>query len=159
LQDTISDNNNQIVDNTSSSVTNTPYRLLKTFHHDQVYCLNCNRLHPTTQECIDVKRVPNRLPPLNRSMSYQTQPDSNAIQTKDKSLKKKKSNKIIDRSIESSLTNKARTDVLENTKDNIILRRATIPSAKAVVKQPNTKFMIVRVPNVAGELVIQPKEH
>jgi len=81
--------------------------------------------------------------------------NSNTIKKKDKSLKKDKSNT----SIKYSLSNKTQVNGSENTANNLILKRVPTEAAKALVQQPTTKIMIVRVPNVAGELVIQPKEH
>jgi hypothetical protein len=85
--------------------------------------------------------------------------DSIAIQTEENSKKKKKNepHTIIDRSLKLSTTMETQTDISANVKDSIILRRVPIPTAKVIVQQPTTKVMIVRVPNVAGQLIIQPK--
>ena len=68
---------------------------------------------------------------------------------------------VIDRSLKYSNTTETQTDVTANPRSNItesiILRRVPVPTAKVVVQQPTTKVMIVKVPNVAGQLVIQPK--
>ena len=68
---------------------------------------------------------------------------------------------IIIFSLKYSNTTETQTDVTANPRSNItesvILRRVPIPTAKVVVQQPTTKVMIVKVPNKAGELVIQPK--
>jgi hypothetical protein len=42
---------------------------------------------------------------------------------------------------------------------NLILKRVSIPTQKVLIEQPKTEIMIIRVPRVPGELVIQPKEH
>jgi len=158
-RDDIIDHSSQTIDTTSSSVPNASYGLLKTVHNDLVYCLVCNHLHPTTEQCKTPRRKSRNLPPLQRTKSYHDQQNSNTIQKEDKSLKKNKSHTVIDRSVKYALSNETQTDVLGNKTDNLILRRLPVLAANALVQQSTTKIMIVRVPKVAGELVIQPKEH
>jgi hypothetical protein len=43
-------------------------------------------------------------------------------------------------------------------KDNLILKRVCIPTEKVLIEQAKTEIVIVRVPKMPGELVIQPKE-
>lgn len=158
-QGDIIDYSSQTIDTTLSSMPNSSYSLLKTVHNDLVYCLVCNHLHPTTEVCKNPRRSSRNLPPLQRIKSYHAQRDSNVIQKEDKSLKKNKSHTVIDRSVKYAFSNETQTDVIGNKTDNLILRRLPIPEANNLVQQPTTKIMIVRVPKVAGELVIQPKEH
>jgi hypothetical protein len=104
---------------------------------------------------VNPKRVPNSLPPLKRSKSDHVQQDLNPIKKKEKN----QSQTIFDRPIEYSLSNETQSYLSGNTSDNLILRRVTIPTTKVIAPQPTTKIMIVRVPKVAGELIIQSKEH
>lgn len=151
-QDNSSEQNNQTVD---TSLSSEPTGLLKTVHNDLVYCLGCNHLHPTSYECIKPKNSTRNLPPLKRSSSLHTQRDSKSIKKKDKNSKT-----TIDRSVKYSLSNETQIDQSGNTTDNLILQRIPpISTTKVTTQQPTTKIMIVRVPKVAGELVIQPKEH
>lgn len=152
-KDDSSEENTQTNDTTITSIPNTSNSLLKTVQNDLVYCLGCNHLHATTDECIKRKEKPKKLPPLKRTKSLHTQRGSNMNKKKDKF------NTITENSIKYSLSNETQLDELGNKSDNLILKPLTNSTAKFISQQPATKIMIVRVPKVAGELVIQPKEH
>ena len=145
--ESVDDYNNQTVDTALSSVSTAPDSLLKTVHNGLVYCLGCNHLHSSTEECKKPFNPPNSLPPLKR--------DPNNLGKKEKT----KSRTAIDRSVKYSLSNETQTDASGRPTDTLILRRVPIPTSKVIVQQPTTKIMIVRVPKVTGELIIQPKEH
>ena len=136
---------------------------LKTIGNDLIFCPGCNRLHPSAHQCMYATRVANGFGTQFRSMSQVPQQDSSATQTEEHGKKKKKTEPytVIDRSLKYSHTTETQTDVSANPRSNItesiILRRVPIPTAKVVVQQPTTKVMIVKVPNTAGQLVIQPK--
>jgi hypothetical protein len=133
----------------SSPIPNPFYSPLKTFHDDLIFCPGCNRLHLPTHQCMYSTRLPN---------SYSTPLPSKA--STDENFKNK-SHAAIDRSMKISTTNETQTakptSPKPNVTESVILRRVPIPTTKVVVQQPTTKVMIVRVPNVPGELVIQPK--
>ena len=76
-----------------------------------------------------------------------------AIQTKGNPPAK--AHTIIDRSKKPSTTIETQTNVNADPTDTIFFRRVPVPTAKVVVQQPPTKVMIVRVPNTAGELILQ----
>jgi hypothetical protein len=44
-----------------------------------------------------------------------------------------------------------------NITEGVAVRRVPTPRAKFIVRQPTTKVVIVKIPNVAGQLVMQPK--
>ena len=112
------------------SISNPSIGLLKTVHNDLVYCLGCNHLHSSNEECPKPKRASSSLPPLKHS-------------------KTKKSVTIADQTMNYSLTNESQVNKLGNSGENLVLKRTPT----------STKIMIVRVPKVPGELFIQPKEH
>ncbi|CAF3489049.1 unnamed protein product [Adineta steineri] len=98
--------------------------------------------------------IPNSLytsKPMYNNPMYQPEQASVAIQTTEN-----KTHTIIDRSKKSSMTTETQTKSRSNTPDSVILRRVPIPTTKVVVQKPATKVMIVRVPNKAGELIVQP---
>lgn len=134
----------------------------KTLTSDMIFCPGCNRSHPSTHQCMYSTRVANGFATPFRPKQA-AQQDSIAIQTDDDGQKQKKieTHTVIDRSLKHSHTTETQTNVTANPRSNItesiILRRVPIPTAKVVVQQPTTKVMIVKVPNVAGQLVIQPK--
>lgn len=149
----------------SSPVASTAVRSasLKPIDNDLIFCPGCNRLHPSAHQCMYSTHIANSMAIQSRSSAPQAPKDSIAIQTDDNDFKKKKSgpHTVIDRSLKYSNTTETQTDVTANPRSNItesiILRRVPIPTAKVVVQQPTTKVMIVKVPNTAGQLVIQPK--
>ena len=136
---------------------------LKTITSEIIFCPGCNRSHPSTHQCMYSTRIANGFATPFRPIVHAPQQDSIAIQTEDDGKKKKiiGPRTVIDRSIKYSNTMETQTDVSANPRSNItesiILRRVPIPTAKVVVQQPTTKVMIVKVPNVAGQLVIQSK--
>ncbi|CAF1129397.1 unnamed protein product [Rotaria sp. Silwood1] len=136
---------------------------LQTNNNDLIFCPGCNRLHPSTHQCMYSTRKANGFSTQTRSISQAPRQDSIAIQTDDNGKKTKKTgpHTVIDRSLKYSNTTETQTDVTANPRSNItesiILRRVPIPTAKVIVQQPTTKVMIVKVPNTAGQLVIQPK--
>jgi hypothetical protein len=137
---------------------------VKTMTSEMIFCPGCNRTHPSAHQCMYSTRIPNGFSIPFRPILSAPQQDSIAIQTEEEEMKKKKRrgpHTVIDRSIKYSNTTETQTDVSANPRSNItesiILRRVPIPTAKVVVQQPTTKVMIVKVPNVAGQLVIQPK--
>lgn len=147
-EDTDDDSETDDDDTSETSVTSIPYPsmgLLKTVHNDLVYCLGCNHLHPSNEECPKSKRALSALPPLKNSKGL---------------LKTKKSVTIADQTVHYSLSNESRVNALGNSGENLVLKRT--PTSTKMTSQsssPPTKIMIVRVPKVPGELVIQPKEH
>ncbi|CAF0855952.1 unnamed protein product [Adineta steineri] len=75
-----------------------------------------------------------------------------------------------DRPVTHSQAQKTQSEIVTNSKPNItetvVVRRVPIPTTKVITaqplikvvsKQPSTKVMIIKVPNVAGQLVMQPK--
>jgi len=137
---------------------------LKTIGDDIIFCPGCNRLHPSAHQCMYSTHIANSFATQFRSTSQAPNQDSIAIQTEGNEKKKKSTgaHTVIDRSLKYSNTTETQTNVTANPRSNItesiILRRVPIPTAKVVVQQPTTKVMIVKVPNVAGQLVIQPKQ-
>lgn len=135
---------------------------LKTLTSDIIFCPGCNRSHPSSHQCMYSTRVANGFATPFQPKQV-PQHDSIAIQTDEdgKIQKKLGTHTVIDRTLKYSNTTQTQTDVSANPRSNItesiILRRVPIPTAKVVVQQPTTKVMIVKVPNVAGQLVIQPK--
>jgi hypothetical protein len=136
----------------------------KTLTSDLIFCPGCNRSHPSAHQCMYSTRLANGFATQIRPVAHAPHKDSIAIQTDDDGQKKKKNkgpHTLIDRSLKYSNTTETQTTVTANPKSNItesvILKRVPIPTAKVVVQQPTTKVMIVKVPNVAGQLVIQPK--
>ena len=128
------DDNDQTLD---TSAPKSSIGLLKTVHNDLVYCLGCNRLHPSNEACGKPMRARSSLPPL-----------------------KKKSVIMFDPTINYILSNETRMNGSGKPGENLVLKRTPAPSTKVIAQQPPpTKIMIVRVPKVPGELVIQPKEH
>jgi len=136
---------------------------LKSITDGIIFCPDCNRLHPISHQCMYSTRIANGFGTKFRTTIKPTHQDSVAIQTEEDGKKKGKieTHTAIDRSLKYSNTINTQTDVSANPRsnitDSIILRRVPIPTAKVVVQQPTTKVMIVKVPNVAGQLVIQPK--
>jgi hypothetical protein len=136
---------------------------LKTLTSDLIFCPGCNRMHPSAHQCMYATRVANGFAAHIQPVPHPVQRDSIAIQTDDDGKKKKKigPHGVIDRSIKYSNTTETQTDVSANPRSNItesvILRRVPIPTARVVVQQPTTKVMIVKVPNIAGQLIIQPR--
>ncbi|CAF1098229.1 unnamed protein product [Rotaria sordida] len=136
---------------------------LQTNNNDLIFCPGCNRLHPRTHQCMYSTRKVDGFSTQIRPMSQVPRQESIAIQTEgnDKKTKKIGPHTVIDRSLKYSNTTQTQTDVSANPRSNItesiILRRVPIPTAKVIVQQPTTKVMIVKVPNTAGQLVIQPK--
>lgn len=136
---------------------------LKTTSNEMIFCPGCNREHPTSHQCMYSTRVANGFSTQFGSKVILPAQDTIAIQTEDdaKGGRLIKSRTLIDRSLKYSNTTETQTDVSANPRSNItesiILRRVPIPTAKVVVQQPTTKVMIVKVPSVAGQLVIQPK--
>ena len=136
---------------------------LKTITSEIIFCPGCNRSHPSTHQCMYSTRIANGFATPFRQITHAPLHDSIAIQTEDDGKKKNLtgSHAVIDRSIKYSNTMETQTNVSANPRSNItesiILRRVPIPTAKVVVQQPTTKVMIVKVPNVAGQLVIQTK--
>lgn len=133
-------------------------------NNDMMFCPGCNRTHPISHQCMYSTRVANGFANTNRATGPPPAQDSIAIQTEDEVIKKKKKKEphtVIDRSLKYSYTTQTQTDVTAkpgpNITESIILRRVPIPTAKVVVQQPTTKVMIVKVPNTAGQLIIQPK--
>lgn len=135
----------------------------KTISSDLIFCPGCNRLHPSTHQCMYQTHVANGFSTRIPSVSHPPRKDSIAIQTEDSTKKTKKTlpHTTIDRTIKYSNTTETQTEMSTNPRSNItesiILRRVPIPTTKVVVQQPTTKVMIVKVPNTAGQLVIQPK--
>lgn len=138
------DPNDQTLDTTVTSIPNPSMGLLKTVHDDLVYCLGCNHLHPSNEPCPKPKRAPSSLPPLKHSKGL---------------LKTKKSVTIADEIVNYSLSNEIHVNDSGNSGENLVFKRT--PASLKVTSQSSspTKIMIVRVPKVPGELVIQPKEH
>jgi hypothetical protein len=136
---------------------------LKNITDDIIFCPGCNRSHPSAHQCMYSTRIANGFTTQYPLISKMSRQDSVAIQTEEDGKKKKKieTHTAIDRSSKYANTIETQTDVSANPRSNItesiILRRVPIPTAKVVVQQPTTKVMIVKVPNVAGQLVIQPK--
>jgi hypothetical protein len=136
---------------------------LKNITDDIIFCPGCNRSHPSAHQCMYSTRIANGFTTQYPLISKMSRQDSVAIQTEEdgKKKKKKETHTAIDRSLKYANTIETQTDVSANPRSNItesiILRRVPIPTAKVVVQQPTTKVMIVKVPNVAGQLVIQPK--
>ncbi|CAF5133488.1 unnamed protein product, partial [Rotaria magnacalcarata] len=136
---------------------------LKTNNNDLIFCPGCNRLHPSSHQCMYATRIANGFSTQFRTISNPPSKGSIAIQTEDEGRKIKKAvpHAVIDRTLKYSNTTETQTDVTANPRSNItesiILRRVPIPTAKVIVQQPTTKVMIVKVPNTAGQLVIQPK--
>ncbi|CAF2129176.1 unnamed protein product [Rotaria magnacalcarata] len=136
---------------------------LKTNNNDLIFCPGCNRLHPSSHQCMYATRIANGFSTQFRNISNPPSKGSIAIQTEDEGRKIKKAvpHAVIDRTLKYSNTTETQTDVTANPRSNItesiILRRVPIPTAKVIVQQPTTKVMIVKVPNTAGQLVIQPK--
>lgn len=132
-------------------------------NNEMIFCPGCNRTHPASHQCMYSTRVANGFGNVVRQTGPPPAKDSIAIQTEDEEKKKKKKepHTVIDRSLKYSYTTETQTDVTAkpgpNITESIILRRVPIPTAKVVVQQPTTKVMIVKVPNTAGQLVIQPK--
>jgi hypothetical protein len=134
----------------------------KTINSEMIFCPGCNRTHPSAHQCMYSTRIANGFAMQFRSTFQAPPQDSIAIQTEDDGNKKKlKPHTVIDRSLKYSYTTETQTDVSANPRSNItesiILRRVPLPTAKVVVQQPTTKVMIVKVPNVAGQLVLQSK--
>ena len=134
-------------------------------NNEMIFCPGCNRTHPAAHQCMYSTRVANGFAGTVRATGPPppTQ-DSIAIQTEEEEVKKKKKKEphtVIDRSLKYSYTTETQTDVTAkpgpNITESVILRRVPIPTAKVVVQQPTTKVMIIKVPNTAGQLVIQPK--
>jgi len=137
---------------------------LKNIDNDMIFCPGCNRSHPSSHQCMYSTRTANGfVVPFRSKTEGALHQDSIAIQTEsdEKKSKKIKAHTVIDRTLKFSNTTETQTDVSANPRSNItesiILRRVPVPTAKVVVQQPTTKVMIVKVPNVAGQLVIQPK--
>ena len=130
----------------SSPIPNAAYSPLRTFRDDLIFCPGCNRLHLPEHQCMYSTRIPNSL------ATKSPEPEKDSY--------KHESHTVIDRSIKQALSNETQTKST-NTKpkitDTVVVRRVPIPTTKVIVQQPTTKVMIVRVPNVAGQLVIQPK--
>lgn len=128
-----------------------------------IFCPGCNRSHPSSHQCMYSTRLANGFSTQFRPVVHVPTQDTIAIQTEDdiKKTKVPPSHTAIDRTIKYSHTTETQTDVSANPRSNItesiILRRVPIPTAKVVVQQPTTKVMIVKVPNVPGKLVIQPR--
>ena len=135
----------------------------KTLTSDLIFCPGCNRTHPSAHQCMYSTRLANGFSTQIRPVIHAPYKDSIAIQTEDygQNKKNKGPHTLIDRSLKYSNTTETQTNVTANPKSNItesvILKRVPIPTAKVVVQQPTTKVMIVKVPNVAGQLIIQPK--
>ena len=128
-----------------------------------IFCPGCNRSHPSSHQCMYSTRLANGFSTQFRPVVHVPLQDSIAVQTED-DIKKPKvpaSHTTIDRTLKYAHTIETQTDVSANPRSNItesiILRRVPIPTAKVVVQQPTTKVMIVKVPNVPGKLVIQPR--
>ena len=136
-----------------------------TLNNEMMFCPGCNRMHPTSHQCMYSTRVANGFATNVRTTGPAPVQDSIAIQTDDDGkTKKKKKNEphtVIDRTLKYSNTTETQTDVTakpgSNVTESIILRRVPIPTAKVVVQQPTTKVMIVKVPNTAGQLVLQQR--
>lgn len=128
-----------------------------------IFCPGCNRSHPSSHQCMYSTRLANGFSTAFRPAVHVPHHDTIAIQTEDDTKKPKipVTHTTIDRTIKYAHTTETQTDVSANPRSNItesiILRRVPIPTAKVVVQQPTTKVMIVKVPNVAGKLVIQPR--
>lgn len=128
-----------------------------------IFCPGCNRSHPSTHQCMYSTRLANGFSTQFRPITHVPPQETIAIQTEDDGKKSKAppAHTVIDRTIKYAQTTETQTDVSANPRSNItesiILRRVPIPTAKVVVQQPTTKVMIVKVPNVAGQLVIQQK--
>ncbi len=142
---------------------NTAHLKPKTTTSEMIFCPGCNRTHPSTHQCMYATRIANGFSVQYRP-TVSTQQDSIAVQTEEEEPPKRKKrvpHTVIDRSIKYANTTQTQTDVTANPRSNItesiILRRVPIPTSKVVVQQPTTKVMIVKVPNVAGQLVLQQK--
>lgn len=127
-----------------------------------IFCPGCNRSHPSSHQCMYSTRLANGFSTQFRPIIHAPPQETIAIQTEDSGKKSKAPpHTTIDRTIKYAHTIETQTDVSANPRSNItesiILRRVPIPTAKVVVQQPTTKVMIVKVPNVAGQLVIQQK--
>ena len=138
--------------------------LKNSVNNETIFCPGCNRTHPASHQCMYSTRVANGFATTTRATGPPPSQDSIAIQTEDevkKTKKKKEPHTVIDRSLKYSYTTETQTDVTAKPgptiTESIILRRVPIPTAKVVVQQPTTKVMIVKVPNTAGQLIIQPK--
>ena len=135
----------------------------KTDDGEMIFCPGCNRTHPSAHQCMYSTHIANSFATRHRPPVHLRPQDSIAIQTEEDEDKTKKSgpHTVIDRTFKYSQTTETQTDVSANPRSNItesiILRRVPVPTAKVVVQQPTTKVMIVKVPNVAGQLVIQSK--
>jgi hypothetical protein len=120
--------------------------------NDLIYCPNCNRLQPNDHQCV--------FSTPNQPISNQPERVSMAIQTEENTVQPTTSHTIIDRSKKRSTTTETQTNELANSVSNItediIYKRVPIPTTAVTVQQP-TKVVIVRVPNTAGELILQPK--
>lgn len=132
---------------------------------EMIYCPGCNRVHPTSHQCMYSTHIANTFGHQIRPIVRAAPQDSIAIQTDNDTEPKKKKKSgphtVIDRTLKYSYNTETQTDVTAkpgaNVTESIILRRVPIPTAKVVVQQPTTKVMIVKVPNKSGQLVIQPK--
>lgn len=137
----------------------------QTLNNEMMFCPGCNRMHPTSHQCMYSTRVANGFATNVRTAGPARVQDSIAIQTDDDGKTKKKHKNephtLIDRTLKYSNTIETQTDVTakpgSNVTESIILRRVPIPTAKVVVQQPTTKVMIVKVPNTAGQLVLQQR--
>ena len=133
-------------------------------NNNMIFCPGCNRMHPSSHQCMYSTRIANGFASTVRTAGPPAVQDSIAVQTDDDGTKKKKSKEphtVIDRTLKYSNTTETQTDVSakpgSNVTESIILRRVPIPTAKVVVQQPTTKVMIVKVPNTAGQLVLQQR--
>ena len=134
------------------------------FGSEIIFCPGCNRAHPSSHQCMYSTHIANGLSHSFRPTPRVAPQDSIAIQT-DGEVETKKKNKgphtVIDRSLKYAYNTETQTEVTAkpgaNVTESIVVRRVPIPTAKVVVQQPTTKVMIVKVPNTAGQLVIQPR--
>jgi len=125
--------------------------------NDLIYCPTCNRLQPNNHQCIF--SAPDQ-PISNQPVSNPSERVSIAIQTEDNTVQQITSHTIIERPKKRSTTTETQTNELAyptpNTTEDIIYKRVPIPTTTVTVQQP-TKVVIVRVPNKAGQLILQPK--
>ncbi|UJR30231.1 hypothetical protein I4U23_017769 [Adineta vaga] len=84
----------------------------------------------------------------------------------EKALRNRGTFTSFDRPVANSTLRSSQSDIIPSTRSNItesvVVRRVPIPTTKVITHQqqqqqpPSTKVIIVKVPNVAGQLVMQP---
>ena len=138
------------------------------YYTDEVEDLDIDDVNTNPRDIREMQETassPIQFPPYEPTKAISTEsifiPEqaSVAVQTEENPPAKAKTHTIIDRSKKPSTTVNTQTNANSAPSDTIYFRRVPLPTTKVVVQQPPTKVMIVRVPNTAGELIIQnPRE-